>query len=83
VPNTAGTVTYTPDPGWSGTASFMYWVHDGKGATNSATVTVVRPDTYSRRMKITFFRLPPPRPLTSGGGPRSPSAVGDRRELTG
>jgi hypothetical protein len=36
---TATGITYNPDPGWSGTDSFAYWVSDGFGAT-SATVTV-------------------------------------------
>ncbi|MGI0006043.1 MAG: Ig-like domain-containing protein, partial [Nitrososphaera sp.] len=35
-----GLVTYSPDPGFSGTDSFTYTVSDGQGGTASATVTV-------------------------------------------
>ncbi|WP_250028212.1 Ig-like domain-containing protein [Paractinoplanes maris] len=35
-----GTITYTPDLGWTGTDSFGYFVADGHGAGDSATVTV-------------------------------------------
>jgi len=34
------TVTYTPDPGFTGVDTFFYEVTDGDGATDSATVTV-------------------------------------------
>ncbi len=34
------TVTYTPDPGFSGTDSFTYKAHDGRSESNAATVTV-------------------------------------------
>jgi VCBS repeat-containing protein len=33
-------VTYTPDPGFTGTDSFNYTVSDGNGGTGTATVTV-------------------------------------------
>ena len=35
-----GLVTYSPDPGFSGTDPFTYTVSDGQGGTASATVTV-------------------------------------------
>jgi hypothetical protein len=38
--NGDGTVTYTPDANFNGTDSFTYEVSDGKGGTDSATVTV-------------------------------------------
>ena len=38
--NPDGTVTYTPDPGYSGGDSFTYSVSDGQGGTSTATVTV-------------------------------------------
>jgi hypothetical protein len=39
--NGVGTVTYTPDPGFSGTDSFTYQIDDGNGGTATATVSVV------------------------------------------
>lgn len=54
---------YMPEIGWRGTDSFSYEVDDGNGGMDSATVTVVMPDTYSRRMKLTFAGYHPP-----GGG---------------
>ncbi len=38
--NPDGTVTYTPNSGYSGTDSFSYTVSDGQGGTATATVTV-------------------------------------------
>jgi uncharacterized repeat protein (TIGR01451 family)/LPXTG-motif cell wall-anchored protein len=38
--NNDGTVTYTPQDGWSGADSFTYTVGDGHGGTATATVTV-------------------------------------------
>ncbi|WP_425100643.1 Ig-like domain-containing protein [Tropicibacter sp. S64] len=40
VVNGDGTITYTPNSGFSGTDSFDYTVTDGNGGTDSATVTV-------------------------------------------
>ncbi len=40
VVNEDGTVTYTPDAGFSGEDSFTYTISDGNGGTDSATVTV-------------------------------------------
>ena len=37
---TAGSVTYTPDPGFAGTDEFSYTIDDGNGGTAGATVTV-------------------------------------------
>ncbi|MBM2617302.1 tandem-95 repeat protein [Actinoplanes sp. LDG1-06] len=34
------TITYTPDLGWAGTDSFGYFVADGEGGSDTATVTV-------------------------------------------
>ncbi|NLI43794.1 MAG: cadherin-like domain-containing protein, partial [Chloroflexi bacterium] len=33
--------TYTPDPNWNGTDSFVYKVNDGELDSNEATVTIV------------------------------------------
>ncbi|WP_288940491.1 Hint domain-containing protein [uncultured Roseovarius sp.] len=38
--NADGTITYTPDAGFSGEDSFSYTVSDGNGGTDTATVTV-------------------------------------------
>jgi hypothetical protein len=38
--NANGTLTYTPPASYSGTESFVYTVSDGKGGSDSATVTV-------------------------------------------
>ncbi|MFC1479469.1 Ig-like domain-containing protein [Planctomycetota bacterium] len=40
VANNTVDVTYTPDPGFTGTDSFTYTVSDGNGGTDTATVTV-------------------------------------------
>jgi hypothetical protein len=40
VAHTDGTITYTPDAGFSGTDSFNYTVSDGQGGSDSALVTV-------------------------------------------
>lgn len=43
--NPDGTITYSPDAGFSGTDTFSYEVSDGQGGTDAATVTVtVGPD---------------------------------------
>ena len=38
--NSDGTVTFTPDAGFSGTTCFTYKISDGKGGYDTATVTV-------------------------------------------
>ena len=38
--NSDGTITYTPNPGFSGTDTFTYTIEDGYGGTDIATVTV-------------------------------------------
>ncbi|MAM61271.1 MAG: hypothetical protein CMH11_07250, partial [Maritimibacter sp.] len=38
--NGGGTVTYTPDAGFTGTDTFTYTISDGNGGTDTATVTV-------------------------------------------
>ena len=38
--NNDGTVTFTPDAGFHGTATFEYTISDGNGGTDTATVTV-------------------------------------------
>jgi Ca2+-binding RTX toxin-like protein len=40
VVNADGTITYTPNAGFSGTDSFSYTVDDGKGGSDTATVAV-------------------------------------------
>lgn len=44
--NTAGAITYTPNPGFTGTDSFTYSIQDSQGnyATNSTTVKIVVAD---------------------------------------
>ncbi len=39
-PNTDGSFTYTPLPGWSGVDTFTYTAADGDGGTDTATVTI-------------------------------------------
>lgn len=39
--NPDGTITYTPDPDFSGTDTFTYTIDDGNGGTDTATVTVM------------------------------------------
>ena len=39
-PSTDGSFTYTPDPGYSGTDSFIYRANDGTDESNAATVTI-------------------------------------------
>ncbi|MDA7424467.1 Ig-like domain-containing protein [Thalassococcus lentus] len=47
--NPDGTITYTPDPGFSGTDTFEYTITEPDGATDTATVTVtVVPDTNTQ-----------------------------------
>ncbi|PFG63357.1 Ca2+-binding RTX toxin-like protein [Thioclava sp. ES.031] len=38
--NPDGTITYTPDPNYSGTDSFTYQIYDGQGGYDTATVTI-------------------------------------------
>jgi CshA-type fibril repeat protein len=38
--NTDGTIDFTPDPDYSGPATFEYTVSDGNGGTDTATVTI-------------------------------------------
>lgn len=40
VVSAGGTVLYTPDPGFVGVDSFLYWVSDGRGGTARARVDV-------------------------------------------
>ena len=40
VKNGGGSVTYTPNPGFSGVDSFTYTISDGRGGSDTATVTV-------------------------------------------
>ncbi|MDA1013516.1 MAG: Ig-like domain-containing protein [Planctomycetota bacterium] len=40
VANLDGTVTYTPNPGYSGLDSFVYGIDDGNGGTDTGTVNV-------------------------------------------
>ncbi|MFZ5961526.1 Ig-like domain-containing protein [Thalassococcus sp. BH17M4-6] len=42
--NGDGTVTYTPDDGFTGTDTFTYTIDDGNGGTDTATVTVTVED---------------------------------------
>ena len=53
--NGDGTVSYTPNAGFSGTDTFDYTISDGNGGTDTATVTVTVGDA------------PPPPPPTSDG----------------
>ncbi|GIF11130.1 Ig-like domain-containing protein [Actinoplanes teichomyceticus] len=40
VRNPDGTLTYTPDPGWSGPDRFTYTLSDGRGGTDTGVVTI-------------------------------------------
>jgi hypothetical protein len=40
VVNNGNSVSYTPDPGWTGTDTFDYTISDGRGGSDTATVTV-------------------------------------------
>lgn len=42
VANADGTVTYTPDPGFTGTDTFTYRVSDGQGGTSAPVTVTVR-----------------------------------------
>ncbi|MFW2544497.1 Ig-like domain-containing protein [Primorskyibacter sp. 2E107] len=42
--NPDGTITYTPDAGFTGTDTFDYTIDDGNGGTDAATVTVTVSD---------------------------------------
>ncbi|WGW02775.1 Ig-like domain-containing protein [Tropicibacter oceani] len=42
--NADGTITYTPDTGFTGTDTFDYTIDDGNGGTDTATVTVTVTD---------------------------------------
>ncbi|MBO9555843.1 Ig-like domain-containing protein [Cellulomonas sp.] len=35
-----GTLVYTPEPGWTGTATFTYTVSDGQGGTTTSTLSL-------------------------------------------
>ncbi len=43
--NSDGTVTYTPNSGFTGTDTFTYTISDGNGGTDTATVTVTIPSS--------------------------------------
>ena len=45
VVNNGNSVTYTPDPGFTGTDTFDYTAGDGRSGTDTATVTVTVADT--------------------------------------
>ncbi|MDF1500532.1 MAG: cadherin-like domain-containing protein [Anaerolineales bacterium] len=38
--NADGSFQYTPEPGFTGSDSFTYWVEDGKGRSESVTVSL-------------------------------------------
>ncbi|MEU8658205.1 Ig-like domain-containing protein [Actinoplanes philippinensis] len=40
VPNPDGTLTYTPDDGWSGPDTFTVTIADNRGGTGTATITI-------------------------------------------
>jgi large repetitive protein len=46
--NAGGTVTYTPDDGFTGTDTFTYTISDGRGGTSSASVTITVTETANR-----------------------------------
>jgi hypothetical protein len=52
--NGGETVTYTPDPGFTGTDTFTYTVSDGNGETDSADVTVEVGDLGVAEASITI-----------------------------
>jgi VCBS repeat-containing protein len=60
-------VTYTPDPGFSGIDSFTYAISDGNGGTDTATVTVT----------VTAVSTPATIRITVDKGPTAPVYVQD------
>ncbi|WP_433303609.1 Ig-like domain-containing protein [Actinoplanes sp. CA-030573] len=68
VMNPDGTVTYVPDPGFSGTDDFTYEVVDADGNVAQATVHVIVPPPPGPAPG------PPPPPPASASGSPSPSA---------
>ncbi len=63
--NEDGTVSYTPDDGFTGEDTFTYTVSDGNGGTDTATVTVTvdtpppPPPADEPRIDTDVFPLPP------------------------
>ena len=52
--NGDGTVTYTPNNGFTGTDTFQYTISDGRGGTDTANVTVmVQPRPSTEGSKVT------------------------------
>ncbi|WIM95009.1 Ig-like domain-containing protein [Actinoplanes oblitus] len=73
VVNADGTVTYVPDPGFSGTDEFTYQVVDADGNVAVAMVHVIVPPPPSPSLSPSVSGSgPAPSPSTSGPGP-SPS----------
>ena len=70
---TAPDLTYTPEPGWSGTDTFTFTVDDGTAASSVATVTVTvqPPDT-----------TPPPVDPTPTPEPNHPPTARDQTVTT-
>ncbi len=66
--NGDGTLTYTPDAGFTGTDSFTYTIDDGNGGSDTATVTVTVNSLGNNRPGRPGRHRPRPRPT-----PRSPS----------
>lgn len=54
VPNPDGTITYTPNPGFVGTDTFVYQVCDNGGLCDTATVSILIVDPDVNQEKVTI-----------------------------
>ncbi|MBV2360821.1 tandem-95 repeat protein, partial [Thalassococcus sp. CAU 1522] len=57
--NPDGTITYTPNAGFSGTDTFEYTISDGNGGTDTATVTVTVEGPDGGRIDTDVFPVDP------------------------
>ncbi|MEN6330126.1 MAG: Ig-like domain-containing protein [Methanobacteriaceae archaeon] len=58
-----GKVQYTPDKNWNGKDTFTYCVADGKGGTDTGTVTVI----CDRAVDLCVSKVDSPDPVVAGG----------------
>lgn len=59
--NPDGTVTYTPDEGYTGDDSFTYTIDDGNGGTDEATVAISVTDPTAATPRRWRWTMPSPR----------------------
>ncbi len=65
-----GKIQYTPDADWCGVDAFCYCITDGKGGTDTATVTVNcdnQGETCDRQMDLGVSKVDNPDPVVAGG----------------